>query len=97
VKYNQYNCLDASDVAWLKENCHLLPKMSAGKDSNLTYVSDDRIIDSVSSRSNSDVYVSGSFEIAIVNTREAIGGPAFPHVQWIHGPSLKSLSNALRS
>jgi hypothetical protein len=35
-------------------------------------------------RQGSDVYVKGSFDLRIVNTRKAECGPAFPHLQWIH-------------
>lgn len=38
-----------------------------------------------SCRQASDVYVNGNFEIRVAKTRQAIGGPAFPHLQWIHG------------
>jgi len=35
-------------------------------------------------RQGSDVYVTGTFDLRIVNTRRAECGPAFPHLQWMH-------------
>jgi hypothetical protein len=35
-------------------------------------------------RQGSDVYVTGTFELRIVNTRRAECGPVFPHLQWMH-------------
>ena len=85
--YKNY-VLSKEDIEWLKQNCHLLPAMSAGKNKNLTYLSDNDILDVIGSqRHASDVYVNGQFEICIVNTREAEGGPAYPHLQWIHATS----------
>jgi hypothetical protein len=37
-----------------------------------------------SERHASDVYVTGTFDLRIVNTRKAECGPAFPHLQWLH-------------
>ena len=38
----------------------------------------------LSERRDSDVYVNGTFDLRIVNTRRVECGPAFPHLQWIH-------------
>jgi hypothetical protein len=35
-------------------------------------------------RQGSDVYVTGTFDLRIVNTRKAECGPAFPHLQLLH-------------
>lgn len=37
-----------------------------------------------SERRASDVYVKGTFDLRIVNSRQAEGGPVFPHLQLIH-------------
>jgi hypothetical protein len=37
-----------------------------------------------SERRTSDVYVTGTFDLRIVNTTRTECGPVFPHLQWLH-------------
>ena len=82
-----YSATDDISTTWLKANGGKLPRMSRGQ-KHLTYL-DAPALEYASTRQPSDVYVGGKFEISVSKRNPLvdpeIGGPQFPHLQWLHG------------